>query len=216
MKTLLIQLIVLLIALVGWVVYSRIDSIEDSLQAAKQQVGESLPASLSDVLPQTASGQDGDQTRNTGQQNQAGNTQTVYKWQDADGSWHFGDKPPANIKAVESRQYTIQPSRPDPPPGEAAGPATNTHATNSSRPPPRQRSSNNTDGSQPGLDSALPTPGNISRILQQAQQAADAMNQHNQNIDSIINGGSPGGSSAEGTAPVNRNSGNPYRVYNGR
>lgn len=48
---------------------------------------------------------------------------TVYKWQDADGAWHFADHAPPGVEAeaVEVEPGTVMPEPPPPPASKADG-----------------------------------------------------------------------------------------------
>ncbi len=204
MKTLLIQLMVLLFALVAWVFYSRMDSLEDSLTEAKnwaENASQQLPASL----PIELSGSNDSPTTNS---ESADNAQTVYKWQDADGRWHFGDSAPANAAKLESRKYSIKtpPARPqaEAPPLESASPEISSQRSSTTASNPQQ---------QPSVGSLLPTPGNVSRLMEQAQQAADAMSQRTQTLETLTGGA---GAASSGSDNSNQTSTNPYRLINGR
>lgn len=197
---------VLLFALVAWVFYSRMDSIEDSLSEAKnwaEDASQQLPASLPSALSNT---NDGPTTSN----DTSDNTQTVYKWQDADGRWHFGDSAPANATGLQSREYSFK-TPPERPQTTDQTELVNAQSANSESRNQRPEATSNTT-QQPSVGSLLPTPGNVSRLMEQAQQAADAMSQHTQTLETLTGGAG----TAAGSNLSNQTSTNPYRVINGR
>lgn len=86
MQSMLTKLIIVLIALVGWVVYSRMDQIKDFLGMVQESVPQVVEQTLEPDKPTPA-------------------TTTVYKWQDASGEWHITSTPPDKATAIETKTY---------------------------------------------------------------------------------------------------------------
>ena len=85
MQSLLTKLIILLIAVIGYVVYSKMDQIKAMLGEAEQAMPEiAIPSVAEPEKPATT---------------------TVYKWQDASGEWHITSTPPPKGATVEAKTY---------------------------------------------------------------------------------------------------------------
>lgn len=85
MKSLLTKLIILLIAVIGWVVYSKMDQIKAMIGDAQDAVPEiAIPNITEPEKPETT---------------------TVYKWQDSSGEWHITSTPPPDGASVEAKTY---------------------------------------------------------------------------------------------------------------
>lgn len=86
MQNMLTKLLILLVALIGWVIYSKMDKIKAFLGDVP-----AMPEIVSVPTPTTQA---------------APKTTTVYKWQDASGEWHISSTPPAGVSAIETKTYT--------------------------------------------------------------------------------------------------------------
>lgn len=99
-------------------------------------------------------------------------TTQVYKWQDKDGVWHYGDVPPAGLKSVEtvevdSRTNVIQSFKS---PGQSNSEDLQEAAGTQMTPP---------DSDILSLDRAM-------NVMKDAKLAADMMEQRNQHLNKIV------------------------------
>jgi hypothetical protein len=96
MKKLLVQLVLLLIVLVAWVIHSRWDRIEAWIAGISREVSGVVATVSTPVVEGEAP--EGEAA--------PGDTATVYKWQDENGTWHFSNsQPPASARNI--RQVTV-------------------------------------------------------------------------------------------------------------
>lgn len=86
MKSVLIKLIIVTIALIGWVIYTRMDQIKDALDfdLDTSELVSKLPTTSSPAPTQT----------------------TIYKWRDDQGVWHMSNAPPADARNVQIHNYS--------------------------------------------------------------------------------------------------------------
>lgn len=100
-------------------------------------------------------------------------SQTFYKWQDENGTWHYGDAPPAKASGfstieIDSNTNVIQsiPSADEPPP------ASNVNQVNTSP------DTSTSVGNVLSLDRAM-------NVLQDAQKVQGLMDNHNAQLEAI-------------------------------
>lgn len=82
MKSLLIKLVLITFAIVGWVVYDRWDELSSNVLSTTKQLSKQLTPKNTEVK-----------------------TTTVYKWQDKNGDWQFSNTKPANVADAEIKQF---------------------------------------------------------------------------------------------------------------
>jgi len=171
MKPLFFKLVIVLIALAGWIAYDHRQAIMNfSLSDVKKLVPESLPKNIGDK----------------------GGTTTVYKWQDSSGKWHFGDTRPKDVDAVSvkkiSSDVNVMLSHPVEKPGVPRN-KVRTESQSGSRSPSTGsgKTSSGTganSGTKNGSEFPL-SPNRYKRAIEQAKEARKAMEQRNQELDSM-------------------------------
>ncbi len=102
---------------------------------------------------------------------QAGQPVTVYKWQDAEGDWQFGNEPPQGI-AYESLELD---------------PDTNLLAAVEAAPSARPVTTEGKPPVQTGTDERVYgyTPGKIEAMMEKTRQVRDSMNAHHQRLEGL-------------------------------
>lgn len=173
MKSLLVKLVIVLVALVGWMLYDNRQAITSfSLAGLKNSVSTKLPVRLESK----------------------GGATTVYKWQDQSGKWHFSDTQPQEAKTVvttkiRSDQNVIQ-SYPLVPDADSS----DSHAANLEllpaivgKPSPGSSTSVSGQAVADENDISLPlSPARYKEALDRAKAARNAMEQRNQNLDNLV------------------------------
>ncbi|GMR17888.1 MAG: hypothetical protein BMS9Abin33_0282 [Gammaproteobacteria bacterium] len=172
MKSLFFKLVIVLIALAGWIAYDQRQAIMNfSLSDIKKLVPESLPKNIGD---------------------KKGSTTTVYKWQDSSGKWHFGDTRPKDVKAVSVKKIrsdvNVMPSHPVEKPGMPQNkvridsqPGSRSQSTGSGK---TSSGTGASSGAKNGSKFPL-SPNRYKRAIEQAKEARKAMEQRNQELDSM-------------------------------
>ena len=172
MKSLFFKLVIVLIALAGWIAYDQRQAIMNfSLSDIKKLVPESLPKNIGD---------------------RKGGTTTVYKWQDSSGKWHFGDTRPKGVKTVSVKKIpsdvNVMPSHPVEKPEVLQN-----KARTDSLPGSRSQSTGSgktlsgtgaNSGAKKGSEFPL-SPNRYKRSTEQAKEARKAMEQRNRELDSV-------------------------------
>lgn len=86
MKSVLIKLIIVTIALIGWVIYTRMDQIKEALD---------FDLDTSELVANIAPASSPSPTETT-----------IYKWQDDKGDWHMSNSPPVDARNVQIHNYS--------------------------------------------------------------------------------------------------------------
>lgn len=172
MKSLFFKLVIVLIALAGWMAYENQQAIMNfSLSDIKKIIPKSLP-------------------KNIGDKN--GSSTIVYKWQDSSGKWHFSDTRPKDVTTVSIEKIrsdvNVMPSypveKPETPQNKASIDSQLGSRSQSKGSGKTLSDTSTNSGAENSSEFPL-SPSRYKRAIEQAKEARRAMEQRNQELDAI-------------------------------
>lgn len=164
------KLLIVAVVLGAWTVYSNpglmyklgSGQFSEITKEIAKRAGDSLKSDMGSAVSKTAEKISG--------------PQTVYKWQDRDGKWHYSSEPPVNIKELDVKVQEIDPNTNSIPSSALKGPA----------PAPSGKAART---NPPGANVNTSDPMDVSSYkdaLEKAKAAREIMEQRNQDLDKVI------------------------------